>query len=123
VFDWAAYLDVADHLVNSVGGEAAGRSAISRAYHACHGTARGDVRSKRVPSTGKGIEHRVVRDWFLEESGQGPIHVRIGTNGHRPKTWRIRADHNRPSFVGVSGFAANAPILARSVPTDLVALP
>ena len=123
MFDWEAYLDVADHLVNAVGGEAAERSAISRASYACYGTAWGCVRSQRVPLTGKAIEHRLVWDWFREGLGRGPIHLRVGTNGYRLKTWRIRADYSRPDFAGVSGLASQSLILARRVLADLAALP
>lgn len=123
VFDWSGYLDVADHLVTMVGGEAAERSALSRAYYACYGTAWAYARSKQVPLTGSGRDHQLVWAWFLEGSGHGPVHVRVGTTGRRLKTWRIRADYNRSNVVGVSGLANGGLALARRLVTDLATLP
>lgn len=123
MFDWSTYLDVAHDLVFLVGGEAAERTAISRAYYACYGTAWGYARSKQAPLTGRGIDHTLVWDWFLVGSGRGPIHVEVGTNGRRLKDWRILADYNRPNLVDVAGIARNAVLVARQVLTDLSALP
>lgn len=123
MFDWSTYLDVADHLVFAVGGEAAERSAISRAYYACYGTAWGYAQSKGASLTGRGIDHKLVWDWFLVGSGRGPIHVEVGANGRRLKEWRLLADYDRPNVGDVSGLARIAVSLARRVLTDLAALP
>lgn len=123
MFDWSTYLDVADRLVFTVGGEAAERSASSRAYYACYGTAWGYAKSKGAPLTGRGIDHKLVWNWFLVGSERGPIHVEVGTNGRRLKEWRLLANDGRPDFVDVAGLARVAVSLAQQVLTDLAALP
>lgn len=95
MFDWAEYLSVADELLAKVGGEGAERSAISRAYYACYGTAWRHAYSNQAPLTGSGADHRAVWDWYLTGPGPGSVMVRtrIGENGKRLKNWRIIADY------------------------------
>ncbi len=122
MFDWAEYLDVADDLIVLVGGEGGERSAISRAYYACYGKASAYAKSKRVPLTGRGSDHHVVWQWFIDGLGRGPIHVSVGQNGQRLKGWRIKADY-RAGFSNTGPISQNAIAVARQLLDDLSTLP
>ncbi len=122
MFDWATYLDVADALVTRVGGEAAERSAISRAYYACYGVASAYARARHAPLTRTGRDHTTVWNWFLATPASDPVSWRVGQNGRRLKQWRIAADYDA-AYRGIPSVAQNALATARQLLADLGSLP
>ncbi len=122
MFDWATYLDLADALVTRVGGEAAERSAISRAYYACYGVAWTYAHARQAPLTRTGRDHTTVWDWFLATPAAAPVSWRVAQNGRRLKQWRIAADYDA-SYRGIPSVAQNALATARQLLADLEALP
>ena len=122
MFDWADYLDVADALIAQVGGEAAERSAISRAYYACYGVAWNYAHARHAPLSRTGRDHTAVWNWFLANPDRDPVHRRVSQNGRRLKQWRIAADYDG-AYRGVPSVARNAIVTARRLLADIESLP
>lgn len=111
MFDWNEFLDLAEHLTREPAGEAALRSAISRAYYAAYHAAASFVRAEGLLTTG----HTHARVWAVLSSSPDFAHAEVGGKGERLKTLRVDADYRNP-FPGDPGrIAREAVITARDV--------
>lgn len=122
MFDWATFLDVAEVLVTQVGGEAAERSAISRSYYACYGTAWRYANDQGAPLTRTGRDHQAVWRWFEAASNRNPSYRQVARDDRRLKQWRIAADYDDTNR-GVLDISRNALATARQLLADLRSLP
>jgi hypothetical protein len=118
-YDWSNFLDIADALLASVGGEGAERTAISRAYYGSYGMACAHARSKNLVLARKGSDHATIWNWF--EAQPTAAHVRIAQAGRRLKRWRTQADYD-DRFQEVSTKAVLAVETARRLLRDLEGL-
>jgi len=64
MFRWADYYDLAEELIKRMGDEAAERSAVSRAYYAAFGSARGYLIRQGVVVPKAGPAHRIAWERF-----------------------------------------------------------
>jgi uncharacterized protein (UPF0332 family) len=92
MFDWGDFLAQAQRL-SSDAEEAGHRSAVSRAYYAVFGLARGRLQdSEGLPIPATGRAHRIV--WEKFNASSDVIRQRIGITGNRLRHARNRADYD-----------------------------
>jgi uncharacterized protein (UPF0332 family) len=89
MFNWKLFLDLAEELAQSED-EARRRTAISRAYYAVVGIAKGKVK-KIYPNAFAGYHEKLWREF---ESSNSNLHRNIATKGMRLKNKRNRADYD-----------------------------
>ncbi|SPF52728.1 conserved hypothetical protein [Candidatus Sulfopaludibacter sp. SbA4] len=89
-FRWEEYLLLAQDL-SQKGGEAATRSAISRAYYAAYHTARRHRGSRSAVATKSG-SHAAV--WIAWRDSGNPDWRRAGNQGKVILDWRQKADYD-----------------------------
>ncbi len=126
LFDWADYLPLAVQVRQPVGGEAADRCAISRAYYACHGVAHAYANTNGYFYQ-KGVRkgsHEQVWDWFYRESVRrsDSNFSQIWTDGYRLKDQRVTADY-RDQFPSLATEVQGAIQRATQLLSDLRNLP
>lgn len=121
-YDWSDFLEVADALLASVGGEGAERTAISRAYYASYGMACAHALTKNLVLARKGSDHTTIWTWYANQPERGTAHASIAQAGRRLKRWRIRADYD-DGFDQASTTAILAMGTARQLQQDLKELP
>jgi hypothetical protein len=123
-FEWLDYLVVAEALLQArttfAPEEACCRAAISRAYYAVYGAARGRAQAQeglQLPATGD-AHHLVITHY---RQGPSPLHRAIGESVRQLRRARNRADYDdrldRP--VALAAFAVRR---ARQVVAQLQAL-
>lgn len=113
MFDWSAYLDLADALTRQPGNEAAGRSAISRVYYAAFHRGR-DYLDRRTPAIPRdGSAHVDVRN-RLAGYRRGVAQDRRRLHG-----WRKNADYDDVCPFTIATQATTAVHLARRVIQDI----
>lgn len=106
-FDWSDYLDLARSLSSGPPGEAALRSAISRAYYAAYHCASRYVRAQELVDASTELRHDLVWRQFnqLSDDSLRPVALL----GFRLKQQRLFADYRMP-FPGVLRDAAAVAI-------------
>ena len=120
-FDWEEYLELAGELAGRRGDVGAERSAISRAYYAAFHKAAEYLTARGERLTFTGDDHTFVWDWFFQP-GASAMSLRIGSNGHRLRRARRRADYDPSPFRNLSSEARTAVALAQAILADLPAL-
>lgn len=115
-FDWIEYLKLA-HRLNSFGGEADNRSAISRAYYAAFCLSRNYALGKNIPIPSGPAAHKAVITYF------NGVSANISTN-----LSRLRKDRNYADYKDIINFnlhltAIKAIITAQKIIADLRSLP
>lgn len=118
-FAWSAFLDLAVELALRTGDEAAARTAISRAYYAAFGTARGFLLQRGVGLPSGGLAHAAV--WGRFHVTPDPIHRRIADRGRVLRKLRGRADYDERYPISTKN-ATNAVWSALGLLTDLATL-
>jgi hypothetical protein len=113
-FDWQEYLKLAEHLRDNPAGalnqEAAGRSAVSRAYYAvfCHARNYAQMRENFIP-LGDADDHRRLFDHFERTNKRD-----IARHLQQLRRWRNDADYV-DALVGIAAMAKNAVAEAHRV--------
>jgi hypothetical protein len=119
VFEWRDFLTFAEALVaDPLSGEAAHRSAVSRAYYAVFNLARGYLIAKERIEPARTDSHDQV--WLALEGGSH-AERRIGQGGRRLRYWRNWADYET-EYPQVARDAANLVALARRLTGEIDAL-
>jgi uncharacterized protein (UPF0332 family) len=108
VFEWDAFLTLAEELASRPGDEAAARSAISRAYYAAFHAGRAYLRQVNMTIDVSGTAHRQVRQALLASNRE------VSQNLARLHELRKEADYDNPSSFDVDRVAPLAVALARS---------
>ncbi len=96
MFDWAAYLTLAEELAKRTGDEAAQRSAVSRAYYAAFGCAAARLREEGVNIPETGYAHKFAWDTYAKDESLDRL--AIGEYGHLLKRKRRHADYKDRVF-------------------------
>ncbi len=116
MFDWAAFLDLAEKLAGEPD-ESCQRSAVSRAYYAAFCCARNKLRdNKEFTPTGRGKDHDKV--WELFQNSNQKERRRIGCLGNGLKIKRGRVDYE-DDVPDLAKIVARAPGDARKLLSDL----
>lgn len=106
MFDWGAYLDLAERLAGEVDDEAALRGGISRAYYAAYHAAADFVRVSGLLPTG----HSHLRVWDVLVTSPDPERRDVGERGTALKRLRTDADY-RSVFPGDLGRVAGLSVV------------
>lgn len=116
-FDWAGYLEFASALAKSAKTEAEFRSVVSRAYYACFGVARRELRSRSLlPPGGNENDHRRVPDVLREQPGR--TFVAASTHLTRLRRLRNMADYDQ-TFPNPRQEALSAVAVAQAAMSSL----
>lgn len=107
MFDWDDYLALAEDLAARPRNEAAGRSAISRAYYATFHERRGYLVRAGIPFDRGRNAHKQVRNEIRKQS------EKIADDLERLHAWRKEADYDNPTSFDIEFQAAVAVTLAR----------
>lgn len=89
-FNWLLYLNVANHLVSQAG-EEYWRSAISRAYYAVFGAAKGILENQGIQFKRDNIHRQVIKSL---KKHKNPTARQAGANLDRLRRERNKADYD-----------------------------
>lgn len=92
MFEWRDLLPLAERLAVEAHDEAAGRTAIGRAYYAAYHAAAAFVREAGLLST----RHTHWRVWTALTGDPNPERVRVGRLGDQLRRRRVEADYQNP---------------------------
>jgi hypothetical protein len=128
MFDWKDYLDLANQVCEKVPGEAAQRTAISRAYYASYGKAWVYAESNGCSLQRSGSDHWTVWKWYgqqahlaSDENAKKALSL-LKQLGGRLREKRVKADYN-PDLQHLDATAEFALKNADKVLTELSNLP
>jgi hypothetical protein len=116
VFDWADFLDLAEELAARTNDEAAGRTAVSRAYYATFHIGRDYLVRAEIPLDRGRNAHVQVQRELQNQSAQ------IGQDLELLHFWRKQADYDTSPFTDVNEQVRSAATLARETIDAIKAL-
>lgn len=117
-FDWRAFLDLAEELVERRNNAAADRTAISRAYYAAFHLASAYVSDRGVRLTFTGRDHATVWAWFLGADVAAGLRW-IGNAGSVLRQARRHADYRPTPFPEPTKEAQTAVRFAMRIVSEL----